>query len=633
MLNREAEADADAGADFDPFAQLADCGGDTQSFSSRLAATYADVNNVNASADADAARDSQAADAPTSTALNVFTLRAANYAALASMRRLTEVVTSQPLLKSYEHARQFIQFDPPQSAASALGLRDSSPLSVPSSFAAGQDNELSVPSAQPSSPSIVSHAPDFNAIVNSCSWLVSLAHVIRDPKLGWVLGRDDDKADLPLKPNSPTMVRLVHASFRYDPSGQLQLYALRKGVTLDGVTLPEGEKRTLHAESHNIGIADMSFTFQSARRRDEDSAFRQHLQHWAHGLDLDIHPHKYLCATPKHVDILAGRYRVLAVVGVGGLQSINDGRTTIFGGVDDKTNTAVAIKTCKRLDQRSANAVADEAAIYRNITSAMPAPPSVADFVLRLHDEVPPILELPIDQRDTVHLVFSPLADSDLHSYAFGTQSYLDVPTAIAQCLLAVQWLHSIGWIHRDIKPSNIGVRSHPFRIVLLDLAQAINPKTSPDACVPRPGTLGTLGYLAPELENAAFCPSPASPKYDSKVDIFSLGVVALDLLHRPPSHHQDVEWTRNPNPFLNKHGGEYQRFKSAIARLRCSDRLSPEFLISQMLEPYPTMRLDADSALRHPFLETAVKEQRMQLEKAKEAQTQPGEKRQRSGS
>ncbi|KXT06933.1 hypothetical protein AC578_7335 [Pseudocercospora eumusae] len=628
MLNPDAEAKAEAKAEAtttttsrpDLIAQFAArYAGDTQSFTSSAAVAVAANANANAAQQHHQPAHFQANDASTSsTLLNVFTLTPANLPALESMCRLSEAATRQPPAQSYLHARQFIQPDPPQTLASALGLRDTSPLSVHGSFA---NDDSTSPPAQP-----------HNAIVNSCSWLVSLAHVIRDPKLGWVLGRDVEKADLLLKPRGKTMVRSVHAVFRYNQSGQLQLYALRSGVTLDGTTLAPEHALTLHAERHIIGIADMTFTFHSARRHHEDAAFRERLQHWADQLSLNIHPHKYLCATPQHEeDILAGRYRVAAVAGVGGFHSVHDGRTTIFAAADIETGTAVAIKTCKRFDSESTKSVADEAAIYSNITSAMPASPSVADFIIRLHDVVPPLRPRDFNERDTIHFVFSPLADSDLHSHHFGAQGHQSV--AIAQCLLALQWLHSIHWIHRDIKPGNIGVQSNPFRIVLLDLAQAVNTRTSPDACTPRPGSCGTIGYLAPELENAVFCPSPAVPRYNAKVDIFALGVIAFDLLCQPPFNHQQqqLKWVRNPNPFMDEHGRECQKFKSAIQQLRKSEQDSKEFLISQMLEPDPTARLDVDGALRHPFLEPVVREQRMKLVEAKEAQTRPGEKRQRN--
>ncbi|KAL0258126.1 hypothetical protein SLS55_007298 [Diplodia seriata] len=101
------------------------------------------------------------------------------------------------------------------------------------------------------------------------------------------------------------------------------------------------------------------------------------------------------------------------------------------------------------------------------------------------------------------------------------------------QLLSGLAHLHAHGFIHRDIKPANIGIvsmppisfspsSSHPHslaapRVVILDFGHAIHaPRASP-----RPGAVGTVPYLAPEMERAAYGPG---------VDVWALGVVGWQL-------------------------------------------------------------------------------------------------------
>lgn len=94
-------------------------------------------------------------------------------------------------------------------------------------------------------------------------------------------------------------------------------------------------------------------------------------------------------------------------------------------------------------------------------------------------------------------------------------------------CLLeAVRYLHDEVQIkHRDIKPRNILMRDKRF--LICDLGSAYDfedRKESTDTTRPP----GTRKYKAPEvLENVD---SSESPKHNSKVDIFSLGCIFLEI-------------------------------------------------------------------------------------------------------
>ena len=96
-----------------------------------------------------------------------------------------------------------------------------------------------------------------------------------------------------------------------------------------------------------------------------------------------------------------------------------------------------------------------------------------------------------------------------------------EAKTVTVQLLLGVAYLHSMLIMHRDIKPSNVLVNSlEPYlTIKLTDFGMAVWSRTAFSIG-------GTSMYCAPEIYQFH-----RTLKYDNKVDTFSIGMVALQLL------------------------------------------------------------------------------------------------------
>ncbi|KAG7408461.1 Serine/threonine-protein kinase sid1 [Fusarium oxysporum f. sp. rapae] len=99
------------------------------------------------------------------------------------------------------------------------------------------------------------------------------------------------------------------------------------------------------------------------------------------------------------------------------------------------------------------------------------------------------------------------------------------VTTVLADILGAANFLHRNNWMHGDLKPANIGIRTWTAEyksIVLLDLDDAEESPFPGRHHPARPGTCGTIGWLAPEREMTG---------YNELADIWSIGVIAIEMI------------------------------------------------------------------------------------------------------
>ncbi len=109
-----------------------------------------------------------------------------------------------------------------------------------------------------------------------------------------------------------------------------------------------------------------------------------------------------------------------------------------------------------------------------------------------------------------------------------------DIPfeTAIdiaLQCAAALSVAHRVGIIHRDIKPENLMIRSDGL-VKVLDFGLArIGETAHGSPGITRSGAvMGTPRYMSPEQAKGH--------KLDARTDIFSLGAVLYEMVHRCPA-------------------------------------------------------------------------------------------------
>lgn len=153
------------------------------------------------------------------------------------------------------------------------------------------------------------------------------------------------------------------------------------------------------------------------------------------------------------------------------------------------------------------------------------------------------------------------------------------VKVQIAHDLLAaVQFLHKNGIMHRDIKSDNILLQQdeNSWRAVLTDFSLAKAFVHRKDNYTGHTGEVGTLVYSAPEVLN--------DEEYDASVDLWSVGVVLVELLKQETI----------PGLKVKQILPHIQGILSELSVQPFPD------LIRRLLQVDPDERLSAEEALQH---------------------------------
>jgi len=227
---------------------------------------------------------------------------------------------------------------------------------------------------------------------------------------------------------------------------------------------------------------------------------------------------------PQPGDVIAGKYRIEAVLGRGGM-------SVVYRATHLQLDQQVAIKVL------SAAALLLPEYIIRLEREARAVSRIRSEHVVRIHDigELPPPFTSGPLARGVPYLVMEHLSGQDLAA-VLAKRGPLAIELAV-ECILqaceALAEAHALGIIHRDLKPANLflteSVDGSPcikvldFGISRMTRRPGLSPLTDPGT------VLGTPSYMAPEQMEAA-------DTVDTRSDIWALGTILFELLvGRPP--------------------------------------------------------------------------------------------------
>jgi serine/threonine-protein kinase len=212
-------------------------------------------------------------------------------------------------------------------------------------------------------------------------------------------------------------------------------------------------------------------------------------------------------------EIVAGKYRVERVLGVGGMGVVVSARHTTLDQV-------VAIKLLVANGQESR-----EVAIGRFLAEARAAARIESDYVCRVFD----VGTLP---TGVPFMVMEHLEGRDLDE-EIAQRRQLDLAPAVDFVLQAADALaaaHTLGVVHRDIKPANLFLALRPDgtrRVKVLDFGISRHGSGGEHDTPPltqSASSLGTPAYMSPEQVRGL-------ADVDARTDIWGLGAILYELI------------------------------------------------------------------------------------------------------
>ncbi len=207
-------------------------------------------------------------------------------------------------------------------------------------------------------------------------------------------------------------------------------------------------------------------------------------------------------------DAFAGRYQIERELGHGGM-------ATVYLAQDEKHHRRVAIKV---LSPGLASLLGAERFLHE------------IEIVAQLNH--PHILPLHDSGRAGGFLYFvMPYVEGEPLSARLEREGELPVTVALRilrEIVDALAAAHRHGIVHRDVKPSNVMLSENHALVTDFGIAKAVSQATESRALTTTGIALGTPLYMAPEQVSA-------DPHIDHRADIYSVGVVAYEMLTGHP--------------------------------------------------------------------------------------------------
>ena len=227
---------------------------------------------------------------------------------------------------------------------------------------------------------------------------------------------------------------------------------------------------------------------------------------------------------PRPGDVLAGKYRVESVLGVGGM-----GIVLLVRHIDLGQQMAVKLMM--------PGVIHDDQAAARFVREARAAAAIQSEHVVRIFDVGTLDSGLP-------YMVMELLRGEDL-SQLLARESHLAIQDAVdyvLQASHAIAEAHARGIVHRDLKPSNLFVTTRSdatplVKVLDFGISKALNPEVDVPSSANLTATSAIMGsplYMSPEqVRNAK--------QVDARTDIWALGVILHELLTGAPAFSADT--------------------------------------------------------------------------------------------
>ncbi|KAL8991878.1 MAG: hypothetical protein Q9169_007571 [Polycauliona sp. 2 TL-2023] len=471
--------------------------------------------------------------------LNLAVLIPKNMAAAANFESMADTISTQPA--KFQHHSRFLYFSkagpkPPVDPTTV----ETNPLS---DHLTSEGSSVDQPGPIPKACYLLSLADDRRPSNFQRGWVAGHGKFDENPNTG--------KVDLLIE--STKGIYSQHFAIRFDEFGRLCLEARHSNVKVKGKPLNRGESCLLPNHVY-IEVGRLSYLFSYCTRSPElEPVFQEKKSELIQLFDIAQEaPHELTSATPSHYDAQIGDWIIHGI-------AATTLRTVVEGASNINTKQAVAVKRMLRTNTQSAERVEREILIYRRLAGILYH--KHAKFVMRLHNVLYPTNEQWSGSADEVYMLWTPLARADFSCFSAGggTQSHAAEKIKLElfyQSCLGLQAVHAGDWIHCDIKPANLYVQNFsPPRAVVGDFDRATQCAPS-SGLLAEPGTQGTIGWLAPELENPRFAPT-----YNQAIDVWSMGAVGAFLFFgkekmpwsgRAHNIFRDVRDIRNDMPVLH---------------------------------------------------------------------------------
>ncbi|MEJ5166039.1 MAG: protein kinase [Thermoanaerobaculia bacterium] len=197
-------------------------------------------------------------------------------------------------------------------------------------------------------------------------------------------------------------------------------------------------------------------------------------------------------------DVLGGRYKILKVIGFGGMG-------VVYQAEDLKLNTIIALKKLRgAYDPQSIERLRQEIILARKVTH---------ENVCRVYD-----LE-EIDGEELISMEFlegCSIKDILIRKGPFPIGSSIKI---IKQILQGLEAAHKTGVIHCDLKPENIFLSPEEVvKIMDFGISRLKDQPIDPNAPI-----MGTPEFLAPEQIR--------NEKLDGRCDLYALGIIIYEML------------------------------------------------------------------------------------------------------